>query len=339
MNLLIRYLTTLFILFTAIGSYADLPIPEESGFTGYLILGATYNNTGSNMFVGTKGGDLTEETAKSLTASPESKEAVGTTFLGEIKYTFANSRTQLMLGNVFTDFVRYDSTVLAGVRQDVEHVGTLGASYVFSGFTTSVWADPYVINQAREKTNRDQTGYRIAWERMFDTELQLQYTSRKIDIDEQSGKTQLGLTDAETLLLNRNGYYNELQFLYYGEISEHHILVPEFLYNQSDRDGKAMSGDSIGGRLTYTFLWLKTGSIVIANATYTEGDNDAINPIYNKTQSNTLTGVGITYLQFGWFGLKELASVVDLYSFRDDSNIDFYDTKIEGMGLGFMYRL
>ncbi|WP_455365100.1 DUF2860 family protein, partial [Kaarinaea lacus] len=144
------------------GVSAFTAIPSESGFSGYLLVGGSYADTSSNMLVGTRTTELTSKTTDSLTDAPESHDSLTTTVLGELRYTFASQRTQLFVGQGFTDFIRYDVTDQAGIRREFSALGTVAVSYVFAGFVTSVWKDPYVVNADREETDREQSGWRLS---------------------------------------------------------------------------------------------------------------------------------------------------------------------------------
>ncbi len=315
-------------------------IPEESGFSGYLLLGASYANTSSNMLAGTRTTELTSKTTDSLTASAADHDSLSTTLLGELSYTFAGQRTQLFAGQIFTDFVRYDVTDLAGVRHELATLGTIGASYVFAGFATSVWKDPYVVNAERQETDRKQAGWRLSWDRIFNSPWSLRYTLRNIKLDEWSGKTQLALSDAEARLLDRNGALHEWQLFYEWELNEHHTLSPELLYDKVDLDGRAMAAERYGFKLMYTFVKKEIGLVLVTAGSYTNADYEAENPIYGMTRDDKRYGLDVTYLQFGLFKnyQSQLAVVTNLYYFNEDVNIDFYDTKIYGVTLSLLFR-
>lgn len=315
-------------------------IPEESGFSGYLLLGASYANTSSNMLVGTKTTELTSKISHSLTDAPGSHDSLTTTVLGELRYTFSQQRTQLFVGQGFTDFIRYDVTDQAGIRREFSALGTVGVSYVFSGFVTSVWKDPYVVNAERQETDRKQAGWRLSWEQMFNSGWSLRYTLRNIKLDEQSGKTQLALSDAEARLLNRNGALHEWQLFYEWELNEHHTLSPELLYDKVDLDGRAMAAERYGFKLMYTFVKKEIGLVLVTAGSYTNADYEAENPIYGVTRDDKRYGLDVTYLQFGLFKnyQSQLAVVTNLYYFYEDANLDFYDTKIYGVTLSLLFR-
>ena len=75
--------------------YAIEPIPEESGFSGFLSLGAAYSSVKSNMIAGNSFGSVGNRTVDSLTDDPESSSSGSVQFNFDLRYTFASTRTQL----------------------------------------------------------------------------------------------------------------------------------------------------------------------------------------------------------------------------------------------------
>lgn len=315
-------------------------IPDESGISGYVLAGGGYTKTSSNMIVGTRTTDLTYSSTESLYEAPAAKGSFSTTLLGELRYTFADTRTQLFAGQLFTDFIRYDVTNTMGLRQETKFLGTVGIGYVFSGFVTRVWEDPYVVNADRVETDRKQAGWRVAWEKLFSTSFTLQYTLREIELDERSGTTQLSLGAEEAQLLDRNGDLHEIQFSYDWDLSENHKLTPELLFDWSDTKGLAMNARRTGLKIMHTYLREAIGLLLVTSASYASANYDAENPIYNKTRNDKRYGLDLTYLQFGLFShyKSKIALVTNAYYFYEDSNIAFYDQKIYGINLSLLFR-
>ena len=59
------------------------------------------------------------------------------------------------------------------------------AGVLFSG-ATRVWKDPYVTNQNRDDTDRRNMGAQFTWDKMFGSNLELEYSLRKIDIGSET---------------------------------------------------------------------------------------------------------------------------------------------------------
>jgi len=117
-------------------------------------------------------------------------------------------------------------------------------------------------------------------------------------------------------------------------------LLPELLYDHSDTLGRAMNTKRYGLKLTHTYLKKEIGLVLVTAASYTTADYDALNPVFNKTREDKRYGLDVTYLQFGIFksNRTQWALVTDVYYFKEDANINFYDQKIAGINLSLLYR-
>ncbi|MGB0361010.1 MAG: DUF2860 family protein, partial [Endozoicomonas sp.] len=127
-------------------------MPNESGFSGFISFGGSGIDLKSNTVAGDFMDTIATKRLSNLTSTPGS-ESVGTGFIsGEVKYTWANSRIQVFLGstqedwNALEDWTRYNIASELGVRQEVDDVGELSASFLLSAFPTRVWKDPYLLN-------------------------------------------------------------------------------------------------------------------------------------------------------------------------------------------------
>lgn len=340
MTSILRGAAVVCLLFVASGSaWAQLlPMPEESGFSGFVNLGAMYLNVESNMVAGNKVADVGNSVTTSLTASPDSNNDVIPLINFDARYTFASTRTQLFLGNSLEDFLRFDLTGQAGVRQGISDRSSVSASFLLSTFDAQVWEDPYVVNTPRVETDRSSTGVRLNWDKILDSDFTIQYTFRDIEIDKElSGLTQLGLASAQASLLNREGDQHRVDVGYAWRIAPRHTLVPTYRYIKLDLNGDAMANDRHALQLTYAY---RGDSVSVAvNVEYAKSKYDAVNPIYLTTRDDDFYGGGVQLFWHEPFGAPEglslLGTLVASYS---DSNIDFYDEKLYGAGLSLFYR-
>ena len=154
-----------------IGSAAALaaaidPIPEEGGFSGRISVGAGWTRTKTNMAAKTPLTDLSSDRINSLFDEPDSESSAMPVFSGELRYTFADTRTQLFLGGSLIDRLRFDLSQAAGVRQQYDEAGIFEGAFLFSGLPTEVWEDPYITGTKREETDRTSTGGRFSWSRI-----------------------------------------------------------------------------------------------------------------------------------------------------------------------------
>jgi hypothetical protein len=325
-------------------AFAIEPIPEESGFSGYLTLGGGYSRVKSNMIAGNPFGSVSNRTVDSLTDDPESSSSGSVQINFDLRYTFAGTRTQLFVGNAMEDALRFDFATQLGVSQELPGKNLVAASFLFSSIPTEVWEDPYVTTFKRSRTDRTSNGFRVAWDRIFGSELQLQYSYREIDIDdERSGSyAPLGLTPAQQQLLDREGDYIRADILYrFFFDGKTHAIIPSIAYFNYDLDGDAMSNDGVDFKLSYGYH--SEAFSVVVNGFIGYADYDKRNPIYGKTREDDRYGAGVIGLYHNPFGwrvpfFKRTSLYVKTDYLKSDANIDFYDTEIFSAGAGFFFR-
>jgi hypothetical protein len=328
-NFLTITVLVLTLLFSANLATALEPVPNESGFSGFIRPGVGYLNYKSNMVASFLGFDLSKETNDSLNDSPDS-ESTGIVLVPfSLAYTFASTRTQLFLGTDLTDLIRFDYAQQFGVKQEIGKFGILQGGFLFSSIPAKVWKDPYLVGQDRIDTNRKSNGGRLAWDRIFGSQFQLQYTYRKIDIgSEKSGDSIPSLTSSERDRLDRNGDRHIGEVVYRFRFAKKHTLNPAFIYTYNDRDGGAMKNDAYDFQLTYGYrgdTFTFTGNASIGWADY-----DDRNPIFDKKQDDDRYGIqGTLYYKNPWdwslFGSNPMNFFVSAAFVETDSNIDFYD--------------
>jgi hypothetical protein len=329
-----------------VGSAVALdPIPQESGFTGFIRPGIGYMRFKSNMVASFLGYDLSEESIDSVNNKPDA-ESTGLVLMPfSIEYTFASTRTQLFLGTDLTDLIRFDMSQQFGVKQGIGSFGILQGGILFSGIPAKVWEDPYVEGRDRDDTDRDSMGARLVWDRIFGSGLQVQYTYRKIDIDdEKSGQFLIGqgrLTSAQAKLLERDGTRHAADILYRFDLAKGHTLAPAFIYSNNDLDGDAMKNESYDLQLTYAYFgnpFSFTGNVSIGQAEYDED-----NPIYNKDQEDDRYGIqGTLYYRNPWnwglFNSKPFNFYIGGAYVKVDSNIDFYNQEAIMTTAGVLFK-
>jgi len=329
--------------FVAIGfsAMAIEPIPQQSGFGGYVQPSAGYLKIKSNMVAKVASFDLSDKRINSIFDEPSSESDFVVTAPFEINYTFASTRTQLFLGTQLIDLLRFDFSQQLGARQEIGSVGVFQGGMLFSGIPSKVWKDPYVTGQNRKDTTRTSAGVRLVWDRIFGSAFQAQYTYRNVDISSEKSGQFLGLSSSSRDRLKRDGDLHEATALYRFRFAERHFLTPELILGYADRDGDAMTNTSIGTQITYAYRGDPIS--LVLNGGYTYSDYDKRNPIYNKTQEDDTYGVGATLFYknpWGWslLGSKPMNFVVTgAYSYND-SNIDFYKEEVVLATAGVLFR-
>jgi len=316
------------------------PIPNQSGFSGFVQPGVGYLNMKTNMVSSVAGFELSDKRISDLNDEPDSESTAIVTMPFNIAYTFANSRTQVFLGSQIEDLLSFDISQQLGVKQGIGSLGVLQAGILFSG-STKVWKDPYVTNQNRNETSRRNTGVQLVWDKIFGSGLELGYTYRKIDLGSEKSGEFLGLTDSEQDRLDREGVVHRLSAGYQFKFGEKHKLTPEVILSYEDLDGEAMA--NTGGGLQLTYMYTGDPITLVLNASVGQADYDKSNPIYDKTRDDDSYGGSATVYYknpWGWtlFGSEPMQFFVTGAYYAVDSNIDFYNQEaILGMG-GVAFR-
>jgi hypothetical protein len=327
------------ILFFAVGAgtvHALQPMPEEPGFSGFVLLGAQATSYANNMISGTDLGDLTVDPVDSLSDEPDTEDSSSGLISGVVRYTLPSLKTQFTLGNAITDYARYEFNTMLGVRHDFGKTGIIGINALLSSLATEVWQDPYVVGTKRDVTDRSSSGVRLDWEGIAGTNLDFRFSAREVELDDELSGTDLGLSQADQDLLDREGDQTIVEILYTLKLSDNDFLVPNLRYVNMDLDGEAMAGDLYSLRLTYTHTAERF--TIIANGVFGTSEYDEENPIFNETREDDRVGVSLAgAYHFKPFGHEGWSLLGDIGYGEEDSNIDFYDTEITSVKLGAIY--
>ncbi|WP_171016511.1 DUF2860 family protein [Pseudomonas sp. D(2018)] len=319
----------------AVSANAYDRIPQESGFSGFAFIGAGSTERETNMIATVGGTEVADERIDSLTQSPDS-ERYGKLLLDfGLSYTFADSRTQIFGGTELEDFLTQDSTFGLGVRQGIGDAGNLRASFIAST-PMETWEDPYLVGADREETDVKSGGMRLGWEHIFGSGLELTYTKRSVELDDELSGTALGLTAAQRDLLDREGDLKELKVSYFWQAAPGHVLTPSFSQIDHDLDGDAMAMDGYQAELNYAYTGMQDWEFVV-NLLAGKLESDDDNPIYGKSQDLDRMGLSLAATYKEPFGLQDWRARAAISYGEEDSNIDFYDTKITSLNLGMLY--
>jgi hypothetical protein len=318
-------------------------IPMTSGFGGFTLFGPSYLNVKSNLIVRAPPivlDDVGDARISSIFDAPSANSSPGIVGGGEVNYTFSGTRTQIFFGNRLEDLLRLDMVVGLGVRQQVGNAGILAASARFTPLDLEVWADPFVEGEDRQATDLDSPGFRLRWGQVFGTGLELTVTDRLYNYgNDLSGEWLIAegrLDPAQRSLLDRNGDILTLQALYRLDF-EHHRFEPAFQWVNDRRDGAAIANK--GYKLQLTYLFTSPKVIVDANVLYGAREANAINPVYGQVRDSDRGALALTL----FFPVKRYkSSVLSVFVggevFRENANIDFYDSSIDQVMAGVMWR-
>lgn len=312
------------------------PIPEESGLGGSVGVGATWMKVETNSFAGFSYKNLGSKKNGNILGGPDSEDGVMPSFKVDLKYTYADSRMQLFATNEMMDWFRLDATTVLGVRKELEDKSILEGSVLFNAIQTEVWTDPFVTGSNRNETDRESTGGRIAWGRMFGTGLQLSYSMRDIDISRERSGQSLAITAAQRGMLDRNGDHHRGELMYVCQMNEKNVIAPTLRYDRLDLDGDAMANDRYGVGLTHVYI--ADAFKVVTNLSYATADFDKRHPVYTKTRDDDQYGIGTTLIWDNFLNKENLTGNVGVAYFVQDSNISFYDDEILAVSVGTAYH-
>ncbi len=230
------------------------PVPEEAGVSGFFNLGAGAISGKSNLIAGNSLGDIGSDPINSIFAKPKSESSGIPLANFEVAYTFGGKRTQIFAGSLLEDFIRFDFATQLGFRKQFRNTSILSVGYLLSTVPTEVWVDPYVANVPRKETDRTSNGGRVTWSRIGGSGLELQFSAREVELDDEfSGLTQLGLPAAQAALLDREGDLLQFKIMYAFKIGEKSQLAPALVFTDYDLDGDAMANDRTSIEITHFY--------------------------------------------------------------------------------------
>ncbi|MGL5092738.1 MAG: DUF2860 family protein [Aeromonas sobria] len=311
-------------------AYADInAIPKESGWSGFLLGGINVISYESNFY----SGDDSNSRISNL-GRAESASGVSPLLNADIRYTFADTRTQVFLGNLIQDAIRFDFTQQLGIRQEMGDKGIVAGSVVFTAMPTEQWSDPFAIGVDRQSTNINSKGVRFAWDNIWGSNFNGNITTRNIEVDEErSGQQYSAATAAK---LDRNGKMHAMELAYKWNLAPGQQLEPAFFYREADLDGSAQSYKSNGLQLTYSTRapqWSFVSNIYMGKTKY-----DEANPIFNQQADSDEFALTGTFFWHRLFGIAPLSATFTAGYAKSDSEISFYDTESTMFSSGLLYN-
>lgn len=317
-------------LLVANNAYADLgDIPKESGWSGFLLGGVNTLDYKSNFY----SGDDSKEQISSL-GSADNVSSVNPLLNADIRYTFADTRTQVFLGNLIQDAIRFDFTQQLGIRQEMSNKGIVAGSVVFNAMPIEQWSDPFAIGVNRQSTDIKSKGVRFAWDKIWGSNFYGSLTTRDIEVDEERSGSQFDAATAAKL--DRNGKIHAMELSYQWHLAPGYLLEPAFIYRQADLDGSAQSYESNGVQLTLAkraSQWSIVSNIYLGKTKY-----DEVNPIFNKIADSDEFAINGTFFWHRLLGIAPLSATLTASYSKSDSEIGFYDTTSTGISAGLLYN-
>jgi hypothetical protein len=281
---------------------------------------------------------VSDKSLESLSSAPSSKTTGLPLLAFELAYTFGQSRTQLFFGPSLEDYLRYDLSTIFGLRQEIKGIGLFTLSAQRSPIVTHVWADPYLEGN-REDTQRDNRGFRLEWQKIFQSGFELSYKETKVSIDnEQSGSSAaLALTEAQQALLDRNGSIEQTTLRYRYRLSDSHGFLLSGHHINSNRDGKAMAHQ--GNMLEFNYLYQMNDRLwLVNNAVLARFNYDEENPIFNEAADKSRFGLSSSFFYSKPFGLDDWTGNITALYYEESSDIAFFDSSFLMLSVGLLTR-
>jgi hypothetical protein len=329
----------IFLLAGANAALALDPISQQSGFSGFVQPGVGYLSIESNTVAKVLSFELSDKRIDSLDDEPDSESTVIFSIPFKLAYTFASTRTEVFLGTDVGDLLSFDTAQQLGVKQGLGGLGVLQAGLLFSN-NVRVWEDPFLTGQNRDDTGRLNAGGQVVWDKIFGSNFELEYSLRKVDIDNEKSGESLPLTSAQRDRLDRNGVIHRAGLGYRFKFGQH-ILIPQANFFSEDLDGEAMA--NTGADLQLSYIYDGDPITLALNGYYGQAEFDKSNPVFGETRDDDRYGASATVYYknpWGWslFGSEPMRFFVTGAYFAVDSNIDFYNQEaMLGMG-GISFR-
>lgn len=323
-----------------VAAHAIEPIPETPGWGGFFTAGVGYIELRSNFVAGNGLIDIGDPTFRSLDSGPRRDGSFAPLITGELNYSFGGG-WQAFFGTSLEDAVTLDGVTQFGARKDLGAGGVFQAAYLFGGIPSETWEDPYAEGVVRKRTDRDSAGFRLQWDRIMSTGLELTFTYRDLSIDNErsgSGVTSVACDVLCRNLLRRDGeqYTIDASYLFRLGAAGNHLVQPRIRYRRESRDGRALAGDFYSLQLSHVYVSQRY--TLASNVSYGELRRNAINPLVRvRTDADRyLIGTTLLYrlpaIGRGWQAVAGVLWGVD------DSISRFHDNEAFLVNVGMLYR-
>ena len=324
---------------TADSALAQERMPTKSGFSGYIEILGAYISTNSQLNT-----DSGNKRTDSLDSAGDRTGKFRPFPLGLIRYTFAETRTQLYLGVLPENVVQGQFQIEAGVRQILGNGTGLRASVIpVTPIEPETWEDPFVVGQNRQRTDINSFGVKLAAEHIMGSGLNLKYGWARQTIDDEKSGTFLfsqpgsNLTPKDLDDLERDAHFHRFSAEYAFPIRPRMILKPALRFTRSDADGDANSFYGLTPQLSLLYFSRQLQASLSASVNMDWYDDT--HPVFDKTRRDVKPGI------FAILGYKEPFGFnkfrIDWFNayFRSTSNIDFYQssTFVTAIGLGYTF--
>ena len=326
-------------LFNYIPAYAQQPLPRESGFSGYIEILGAYISTNSQLNAHHK-----NEQTDSLDQSGKRVGNVRPFPLGLLGYTFTDIRTQLYIGILPENIAEGQILFETGVRHDLTDGTILRAAVIpISPIVPETWEDPFVVGQDRDRTDISTWGVRLVADNIAGSGLSLRggFVRQQIK-NERSGEflisqpaSTLTLDDLDDLDRDSNVYRLSAQYSF--RVAPRMRLLPILRYVRGDAEGDANSFHGLTPQLSLQYFGNQLQ--VALNASVKGEWYDKTHPVFDKTRKDYNMGLFAILGYKNPFGWKNFR--IDWFNgaFKQNSNIDFFESTgfLTAMGIGYTF--
>lgn len=312
-----RLVTTLACLLGSNSVYAL----DWSRVSGELLFASIYTHSDSNLY--TQGNPNLED--------PTSRNDNGDKFiatpLGNINYALDDAQShRLYIGTSRDDLAVGTLAFELGYQRQLDSGTTFDLAYLPTVLPSEVWADPYTMNQAREKTDVDGDAFRLKLSNISSSLFSLDMAYARADIENDQ-------VTEDVLKRDSKAYYIKGQYL--SMLDTRSGINYGLSYTLHNAEGKANSHNKYSAEASYFFQSSKYAFAL--TGTYTHRAYKALNPIFNRTQSDN------AYRLFFAYEYKDLPNW-DNWSVstfagttKNNSNIEFFDSREWLLSLSLNY--
>jgi hypothetical protein len=257
--------------------------------------------------------------------------------LARAQYSFAELKTQIFAGNsreqISTAAFQYE----LGITHLFNNRSQLTAAYFPQlPFFNETWQDPYLTGSARTKTDENAQGGRFALTRIAGSSITLKYAFAFTAIDnEQSGQS-LGLNDKQLTLLQRDSLYQRAEIETRYSIAPGMFFKPALQYTTRSADGEAHDFDQYGLQLSMLVFKGRHSLITTLNSGIKKFSVE--NPAFGQKQNTVNAGIFSVYSYAQALNWQPLSFNILAGYKKEDSDIDFYDTRSLFVSTGLSYK-
>jgi len=145
------------------------------------------------------------------------------------------------------------------------------------------------------------------------------------------------LNASEQPLLERNGGVLRIMALYRIDVQDRHRFEPAVRYITDNHEGGAIANQ--GYTLKLTYLYRSPKLLIDVNLGFGERKADEINPVYGETwKAKRLGGAVSVVYPVKKYKSSVLALIVIGELFRENSNLNFYDSNLNSVIFGIVWR-